>query len=229
METNLAVGLGPSEDSARRAKALARWRRRSEVVHFYRRALPIAMGALVAFALVWIAVRSLIAHFHAGGEVTSIHMIRPVYYGRDAKGQPYVMWADSAVRDGRDPDKVILTQPRFRQKTTAPEPERVTADHGVYHEQAKLLDLTGHVRATDGQDNHFEAEFAHVNMDDNSVVGQVPCYGYGPSGTLRALAYQIYDKGQHMIFTGSVHTHLLMTSSKPAATQPAAPKRGSAK
>jgi lipopolysaccharide export system protein LptC len=221
---SIADGLAPAEELARRAEALARWRKRSELVHFYRRALPATIGALAAMCVGWIVVRSLIAHFNAAPDVSTIHMLHPVYYGRNDEGQPYKMSARVAVQNNIDPDRIALTDPNYVQTTAAPAPEVVTADRGVYHKGAKLLDLYGHVRATDGKDNHFESEFAHVDMNKSDVSGKVPMYAYGPSGTLRAQSYVILNKGQHMFFIGNVHNHLIMTSSKPTTPAPAPAK-----
>jgi lipopolysaccharide export system protein LptC len=212
--------LAPAEEVARRAEALARWRKRSELVHFFRRALPTTMVALGVICAGWIGVRSLIAQFRKAPDVATIHMLHPIYYGRNDDGQPYKMKASLAVRDGVDPDHIALTDPSYTQTTDAPAPEVVTADRGLYNDKTKLLDLYGHVRATDGNDNHFESEFAHIDLKKSDVSGKVPMYAYGPSGTLRAQSYVILNKGQHMFFTGAVHTHLIMTSSKP--TTPAA-------
>jgi lipopolysaccharide export system protein LptC len=214
--------LAPAEEVARRAEALARWRKRSELVHFYRRALPATMAALGVMCVAWIGVRSLIAHFRKAPDVATIHMLHPLYYGRNDEGQPYKMGASLAVKDGVDPDRIALTDPSYTQTTAAPAPEIVTADRGVYNDKTKLLDLYGHVRATDGKDNHFESDFAHVDMNKSDVSGKVPMYAYGPSGTLRAQSYMILNKGQHMYFIGAVHSHLLMTSSTPKTPASAA-------
>jgi lipopolysaccharide export system protein LptC len=228
---NPAPGLAPAEEVARRATALARWRKRSELVHFYRRALPTTIAVLAAICVAWIGGRSLIAHFRAAPNVATIHLLHPTYYGRNDEGQPYQMKASLAVRDGADPDRISLTDPSYTQATAAPAPEVVTADRGVYHEKSKLLDLYGHVRATDGKDNHFESDFAHVDLNKSDVSGKVPMYAYGPSGTLRAQSFVILHKGQHMFFNGAVHSHLIMTSSKPTAAAPTAqsPKASAAK
>jgi len=220
----IAGVLAPAEEVARRAEALARWRKRSEQVHFFRRALPTTMVALGVICVGWIGVRGIIAHFREAPDVATIHMLHPMYYGRSDDGQPYKMGASLAVRDAVDPDRISLTEPSYSQTTAAPAPEVVTADRGVYNDKTKLLDLYGHVRATDGKDNHFESEFAHVDMNKSDVSGRVPMYAYGPSGTLRAQSYMILNKGQHMFFIGNVHSHLIMTSSNSSGAKPAAPK-----
>ncbi len=208
-------------DIARRVVAFERWRKRSRLVHFYRRALPAGMVAIVLFAVSWVLVHSLAKRLVEG--VGTIHMLHPRFYGRNDKGESYVMSADEAVRSGADPDRIALTHPKMVQSTkSAPAPEVLTALRGVYHEKTRLLDLYGHVQASDGQGNHFATEFTHLDMPKNSAVGQSAMSGYGPDGTIAASSYGIYDKGQHIVLTGNVHTHLVNHStSKPAASPPA--------
>jgi lipopolysaccharide export system protein LptC len=213
---------GLSPDAIRRIEALARWRKRSELVHFYRRALPAAMVALVLFGLGWVAVRALMSLGLGGEAIGTIHLLHPTFYGRNQQGERYVLRADEAVRAGNDPDRISLTQPKLWEYTTAPEPETVSSARGVYHEKEKLLDLFGHVKASDGAGNHFASETAYVNMHRNSVVGQTAAFADGPQGTISASSYAVYDKGKHVIFTGNVHTHLINTPSpKPGAAHPA--------
>lgn len=214
-----AFGVDPSAEAARRLAALARWRKRSELVRFYRRALPAAMIALILFGVGWVAVRALTAGMHKGESVGSIHLLHPTFYGRNDRGERYILKADEAVRDGADPNRIALSSPKMWQFTDAPLPQTVVANRGVYLEKERLLDLYGDVQATDGQGYHFRSEFAHVDMPKNSVVGQTAMSGYGPSGTISASSYAVYDKGQHLVFRGAVHTHLVnVQSSKPAAT-----------
>lgn len=213
-----------SADATRRIEALARWRKRSQLVHFYRRALPAAMIALVLFGLGWVVVRALMSLGLGGEAVGTIHLLHPTFYGRNERGERYILRADEAVRSGDNPDRIALTRPKLWQYASAPQPETVNALTGVYHEKEKLLDLFGHVMASDGAGNHFGSETAYVNMRRNSVVGQTAAFAYGPQGTISASSYAVYDKGQHVIFTGNVHTHLVNNpATKPGLTRPASP------
>ena len=101
----------------------------------------------------------------------------------------------------------------MKQFTGAPLPQTTVAERGIYLEKQRLLDLYGHVRAADGQGNHFASEYAHVDMPKNTVAGQTAMSGFGPSGTVSADAYVILDKGQHIVLRGDVHTHLLNVQS----------------
>jgi len=212
----------PTPDLIRRSEALARWKKRSRQVHFFRKALPAAIAAILLFGVGWIAVRALMSAL-AGSEreLGSIHLINPTFYGRNEKGELYIMSAAEAVRDGGDPDRIALTEPRLKQYPVgAPEPMTVRAHNGVYHEAKKTLDLSGQVVATDGRGYTFESDFAHVDMPKNSVVGNTHVFSYGPSGSISADAYQVYDKGQRAIFTGNTHTRL---TNKPAPKTPPRP------
>ena len=212
----------PNPDFARRAAALERWRRRSRQVQFFRKALPAAIGAIVLLGLGWVGVRALLAAFaHADKELGSIHLINPSFYGRNEKGELYIMSASEAVRDGNDPDRITLTNPDLLQYPAgAPAPMTTKALHGVYHETHKQLDLSGNVVSTDGRGYTFTSQLAHVDMPHNSAVGNSHVYSYGPSGSILADAYRVYDKGQHAIFTGNVHPHL---TNKPVPAGPPKP------
>jgi lipopolysaccharide export system protein LptC len=217
-------GPGLSADAVRRIEALARWRKRSELVHFYRRALPAAMVALVLFGLGWMAVRALMSLGLGGEAIGTIHLLHPTFYGRNQQGERYILRADEAVRAGDNPDRIALVKPKLWQYTTAPEPQTVTSARGVFHEKEKLLDLFGQVKASDGSGNHFSSETAYVNMHRNSVVGQTAAFADGPQGTISASSYAVYDKGKHVIFTGNVHTHLVNSpAAKPGVAHPAPP------
>jgi lipopolysaccharide export system protein LptC len=218
-------GVGPDDgldrDLARRAAALAKWRRRSRQVHFFRKALPAAIGVILAFGVLWIGVRAILSALaKSDREIGSIHLLHPTFYGRNEKGELYIMSAAEAVREGDNPDLVILTEPHLKQYPAgAPAPMTAQAHHGLYHEAAKKMDLSDHVVATDGRGYTFNSDIAHVDLQKNSAVGNSHVYAYGPSGSISADAYQVYDKGQHDFFTGNVHTHL--TNQPPPRTAPA--------
>ncbi len=207
-------------DLVRRAQAMERWRRRSRQVQFFRKALPAAIGAIMLLGLGWVGVRGLLSAFaRADKELGSIHLINPSFYGRNEKGELYIMSASEAVRDGSDPDRITLVNPDLLQYPAgAPAPMTTKAQHGVYHEAQKLLDMNGNVVATDGQGYTFETQLAHIDMRRSSAVGNAHVHSYGPAGSILADAYQVYDKGQHTIFTGHVHTHL---TNKPTVKGPA--------
>jgi lipopolysaccharide export system protein LptC len=76
-------------DLERRHAALERWRKRSEQVRFFRKALPMAIAAIVVFGIGWVTVRAIAALFNgADRDVGTIHLVDPVFYGRNQRGEP---------------------------------------------------------------------------------------------------------------------------------------------
>ena len=213
-----------SPDLARRAKALSRWRKRSRQVHFFRKALPAGIVAIMLFGISWVGLRAILSAFaRSNRELGSIHLINPRFYGRNEKGELYIMAASEAVRDASDPDRITLVNPDLQQYPAgAPAPMTSRALHGVYHEEHKLLDLAGNVVSTDGRGYTFRSQIAHVDMVHSSAVGNAHVFSDGPSGSISADAYKVYDKGQHAIFTGHVHTHLTNQPTPKTTPRPAA-------
>ena len=221
MTVHPAPGSSPPTDMDRRAAAIARWKRRSHVVHFYRRALPIAIVLLVLGVVGWIVVKGIVARMAAGDQsVASIHLTHPRYYGRNNKGEAFVLSASEAVRDGSNPDHIKLTLPHMSLENGAPKPLTVRADQGLFTESAKVLDLLGHVHLDNGNGYIFDSERAHVDTVTNDISGQNRVTGYGPLGRISAASYAVYDKGDRIVFRGNVHTHIERAGDIRAMRQP---------
>ncbi len=216
----------PNPDLVRRAAALARWRRRSRQVQFFRKALPAAIGAIVVLGVGWVGVRALLSALaRADKELGSIHLINPSLLWAATRRasctscRPARRCATGATRTASPwSSRTCCNGP-----AGAPAPMTTQALHGVYHEAHKLLDLTGNVVATDGQGYTFESQLAHINMRLNSAAANAHVYSDG-RGLHLADAYQVYDKGQHAIFTGHVHTHLTTSPTSRDRRSPPPPR-----
>ena len=80
-----------------------------------------------------------------------------------------------------------------------------TADHGQYHETDKILHLDGHVAFSNPEGYVFKTGKAVIDTQTGIVEGDQTVNGTGPSGTIQADNYGIYDKGKRIIFRGHVH------------------------
>lgn len=210
----MAVRLASRSDAAadidRRAVAIARWKRRSHLVHFFRRALPTMIVLIVLAVIGWILAEAILGRLNAGdASVGTIHLTHPKYYGRNSQGEPFVVSADQAVRDPAAPDLVTLTHPAMQMANGGPQPLKVRADHGLYNERDHVLDLTGRVQLDDGKGYHFASETARIDTKTNVVTGNTAVTGEGPLGHVSAASYAIYDKGDRVVFIGNVKTHLV--------------------
>lgn len=205
--TSGAAPLG--RDPALTQQMVVRLRRRSLIVSFWRGALPTVIGVSILGMAIWAGVKTIGDLQPANRSAGEIRMIGPEFHGHDKKGRPYVVTAESAVRDPVKTDRSILTKPKLVMQTENRGDLTVTADSGLYDEASKVMDLTGNVVATDGQGYRFASPTAHVISDAHSVSGREGVLITGPLGQTSGSAYSMDDKAGHALIIGNVKTHLV--------------------
>ena len=223
--TRVALDAG---DIQRRRALVARWRRRSHLVRAMRKVLPAAC-VLILIGLAGAAIyNTLVGRLNVAKPANlTIRMLHPHFQGRNQSGRPFVLSADSAVRDEADPSRVVLDHPVFIQGSTAADQVRVRSIHGVYREDTRMLDLTGDVHLDNGDGYHFVTEHALVDTQKNNVDGEKHVDGHGPLGSISADSYVVRDGGAHAYFNGNVKTRIdqhgvAMAGGAPPAAPPAA-------
>jgi lipopolysaccharide export system protein LptC len=135
-------------------------------------------------------------------------MVNPHFYGRDTQGRPYTLTASQAARDERSFQTVLLTQPFVTLGADGAKPSTLQSDTGVYHEDTRILLLRGHVRASDAKSGRFASDEAVVNTRTGTVVGPQALSSSSDAGALQSRSFDVYDKGDRMIFKGGVHARL---------------------
>jgi len=164
-------------------------------------------GVLAGF----VAAHAIRQHQAARAGVSApIRMLNPHFYGRDTQGRPYTLTAREAARDPRSFQTVLLSEPFVTLAATQGQgrPSTLIADTGVYHEDTRILLLRGHVRATDAKSGHFASDEAVVNTRTGSVVGPQALQSQSDTGALQSRSFDVYDKGDRMVFKGGVHARL---------------------
>jgi lipopolysaccharide export system protein LptC len=187
---------------------MEQWRRRSRLIHLMRRVLPAAIVAILLLLTGWIGVRGLLVrlsdlHGLAGG---LIHMTNARFYGRDGQGKAYVLGAGVAARDDGDPHRITLDAPVLALDVGGPRESHISADHGVYRDDTRILLLHHHVSVRDPSGNNLLTDQAIVDTAHGTVVGQGAVFGSGSMGTLTAQSFSVYDQGQRVVFRGEVHS-----------------------
>lgn len=196
-------------DIARRTRMVQAWRRHSSLIRLLRRVLPALCVALLLTLGGWALVNTLFARQGAASKssVLVIRMLKPHFQGRDEKGQPYNVTADSAVRDDADPSRVSLEAPVFTLGSGLEE-AHARARHGVFRDDTRMLDLSGDVHFDDGEGYHFVTEHAVIDLRKNNIDGEQPIAGNGPLGRITASSYAVRDGGAHAYFTGRVKARI---------------------
>lgn len=197
-----------SEDSRRVIEAMAQWRRRSRLIGFFRRALPAAIILLLVGLVAWVVARTVLAGMaDQAAQRSEVRMTNPRFYGQDARGQGFVLGAAEAVQDRRRPEIIRLTEPDLRLNAAGERPTTVTSNHGVYNETSRRVTLTEEVVVIDGGSGYrFETALARVDTVRGVITGDQGIRGVGPTGSVQAPSYAIYDNGARVVFRGSGET-----------------------
>ena len=192
------------EDSRRVVQAMDAWRRRSRLIRFFRRALPVSIGLLVLGLIVWVVARTVLADMaDQAAQRADIRMTNPRFYGQDSRGQSFVLGAAEAVQDRRRSELIRLTRPTLRLNATGERPTEITALNGLYDELGYQLTLSGDVTVIDGGSGfRFETGQALVDTETGVISGETAVRGRGPLGTIDASSYAIYDQGERIVFEG---------------------------
>jgi len=191
----------------RRAEVL-RWRRRSRLVRLLRIVLPTLIGLILLALAGAVAYNALMVRPAQPKDTAEpIRLTHPRLLGRDDKGRAFVITAQSATRDPNDYQRVILDQPALVLDEQGPDPVRLVAREGVYHEGSAQLDLHGGVRLL-GSRAAFDTATSMFNAKTGEVLGSGPIHGSGSLGEIQAKSYAVSGKGERVIFNGGVHTRL---------------------
>jgi lipopolysaccharide export system protein LptC len=184
-------------------------RRHGVFVRILRWLLPLIMvgvaALLVGLVLEHSARRRAASHREAQAP---IRMLNPKFFGRDNQGRPYILGASQAARDEASLELVRLRDPSVTLDMDGPHPSTLTADTGVYREDTRILYLKGHVKADNAKTSKFDTDEAVVNTQTGVVTGPAALSSETPVGDLQSRSFDVFDKGNRVVFKGGVHARL---------------------
>jgi len=190
-------------------RLLAALRRRSIAIHFWRGALPTLIVLALIGLLGWVGFKTLSELNVSGRPGGAIRMVNPEFHGRNKTGQPYIVTAQSAVRDAEHPERLTLAEPRLLMQTLTRGEVHGASRSGLYDENSHYLNLWGGVTLTDALGYHFQSPTARVDTLKSTAEGHDGTQDYGPLGRAVSDSYFIDDKTGHTVLTGHVLTHLV--------------------
>ena len=216
------VGVAPPRD---RERAFAKAKRRSGRVRLLRRAILIGGLGVVAAALVVaffnpFATKLGALNFNAlSVEGTKIVMDRPKLAGFRGDGQAYLLTAEQALQDVKQPTLVQLRKVAGEIGTAGGEPTHLSSDAGVYDNLAEHMELSGNVRIKNGR---FIVLLRSARFDFKSGV-----YGsdervevQGDDGTtIFADRASALNHGQELTFEGHVRTNIIPQAKQEPASE----------
>jgi lipopolysaccharide export system protein LptC len=153
------------------------------------------------FAVVAAEVRRLAQR--SASAAKEIRLDNPMFHGQDAQGRSFIIGARGAVRDPAT-GRFRLNGPVLRLNLGGTRVTEMTADAGIYNEQARSVTIGPNVRISDGGSGFtLTTPEAVVDTASGVVTGDKGVQGRGPLGTISATSYAIYEQGQRVVFRGS--------------------------
>lgn len=198
-----ALAIGPR----RRAPDPAALARRRVAIAILKRALPLAAFAVLALIVLWPEIAGLedrvrVAYRKADGAVTdSARLVSPRYLGRDERGRPYELTADTAEQPSGS-NTVALTKPVGDMTLEDGTWVQLQAVTGWFQRDSRVLDLEGEVALFHDAGYEIHTERARIDLDAGRAEGNDPVAAQGPPGTLDGTGFRLEEKGAVVIFTG---------------------------
>jgi lipopolysaccharide export system protein LptC len=205
----------PRHDWSARARSTALDALRyTKFVGVMKRALQVAAFAVVAAVLGFFFFQRQPAHVTMGFEQlghvdNDLAMVKPRLSGQDNDGNPFVITADAAVQDAKNPKRAQLKKVEADLSMGAKGWLNVNAASGMVDMNAGMLQLSGgiNVFSDDGYELHTASAF--VDIKQGLMHGTEEVTGQGPGGTLRADQFQLDRNNKLLILTGHVQMTII--------------------
>jgi lipopolysaccharide export system protein LptC len=212
-------------EAEERARAFVSAERHSRLVAFLRRALPVlAMLVLASYFItselgVSISVGDLTASIE-GMEVAdgNLRMVNPKLEGADKKNGKYVIGADYADQDVKNPK--IIKLHAIKADLLAPDGgwSRMNAVRGVFDSKTERLVMQEKITIATSSGITGELKHASLNAKTQTLRSHRPVWFNLPNGSVRAGALTFHSAQSTLTFRGKVHVHMVREEKKPGST-----------
>ena len=171
------------------------------------------IAAVLAFFFVQRMPRKVQMSYEQVGRVQNdLTMMKPRLAGSDSKGNPYVITADRAVQDARDPKKAVLQNIEADLTLDKANWINARAKSGLVDMTTGQLELYGGIDVFTANGYELHSASASANMKQSVIHGHDTVTGQGPNGTLRADEFHA-DRATD-ILTLSGHVQMTLYGSK---------------
>ncbi len=200
----------PRHDWSARARSTALDALRySKFVGVMKRALQVAAFAVIAAVLAFFFIQRQPARVTMGFEQlghldNDLAMIKPRLSGQDGEGNPFVITAEAAVQDAKNPKRARLTKVEADLALDRGSWINANASSGLIDMQAGSLQLAGGINVFSDQGYELHTATAAVDINKGVVHGREEVTGQGPNGSLRADQFQIDRNNRLLTLIGHV-------------------------
>jgi len=142
-----------------------------------------------------------------GSIENDLAMIKPRLTGADGNGNPFVITADAAIQDAKNPKRARLRKVEADLTTDKNGWINANAANGVVDMKAGSLELNGGIDVFSDSGYTLHSQSALMDLNKWIVDGHSEVTGQGPMGTMRADRFH-YDRDSHQL---TLDGHVKMT------------------
>jgi lipopolysaccharide export system protein LptC len=188
--------------------------RYTQFVGVMKRALPTAAFAVIAAVLAFFFLargpaKVSMTYERLGAIKNDLTMTQPHLSGADAKGHPFIITADKAIQDIKNPKRASLEKVEADLTLENNGWLNVNAATGLVDMLGGSLLLNGGIDVYSDAGYTFHSQAAWLDLKKWIVWGDHPVTGQGPLGTMSADRFH-YDRGTHQLtLDGDVHMMII--------------------
>jgi len=127
------------------------------------------------------------------------------YDGKDDKGRPYSITADSMSHADGDDRHISLKKPLADIVMSSGAYVALTANDGVLDRDADIVTLHGDVTLFHDNGLSFQTDSATIHLKDKTAEGNDPVEGQNGDGELTSQGFRVLDDGDTILFTGKAY------------------------
>jgi lipopolysaccharide export system protein LptC len=173
----------------------------------------LTIAAVLAFFFVQRMPRQLQMSYERLGRIENdLTMVKPRLAGADAKGNPFVITADSAVQDAHNPKKASLKNLEADLTVGQQNWINARAHAGMVDMNTGALELRGGIDVFTATGYELHSNSASANIKQSVIHGHEEVTGQGPQGNLRADEFHA-DRAT-AILTLSGHVQMTLIGAK---------------
>lgn len=154
----------------------------------------------------------------------NLRMVNPTLKGVDKQSGNYVISADWADQDVKNPKIVKLHAIKADLANANGGWSRMTATRGVFDSTAERLVMQDKITVTTSTGVEGELRHATLDMKTQTLRSHLPVFFNLPNGKVTAKAMTLRSGASELTFRGKVHVHLVKPpkegEKKPAASKP---------
>ena len=168
------------------------------------------IAAVLAFFFIQRMPRQLQMSYEKLGRIQNdLTMVKPRLAGADAKGNPFVITADSAVQDAHNPKRASLKNLEADLSLDKQNWVNARARTGLVDMDTGQLELDGGIDVFTASGYELHSNSASANIKQSVIHGHEPVTGQGPQGSLRADEFHADRATSILTLSGHVHMTLI--------------------